>query len=70
MKINVVAFVFILIFFFFFLAGFKRKSGSAGFLDLLLYKLYACLARSRVFGEKIQGYASMSFSFNLDMSIY
>ena len=69
MKINVVALVLILIFFFF-LAGFKRKSGSAGFLDLLLYKLYACLARSRVFGEKIQGYASMSFSFNLDMSIY
>lgn len=52
-----------------YLIGFERSSGSAGFLDLLLYKLYACVARSRVFGEKVQGYAGMLFSFVLDISI-
>ena len=39
------------------LAGSQRESGCAGLLDLLLYKLYACTARPRVFGKKIQRYA-------------
>lgn len=56
-------FTFQFFYLFFFWAGFERKSGSAGFLDLLLYKLHACVAWSWVFGEKIQGYAGMSFSF-------
>lgn len=44
-----------------FLAGSQRKSGCAGLLDLLLYKLYACTARPGVFGEKIQRYAGNPF---------
>lgn len=43
------------------MAGSERKSCSARFLDLLLYKLYACTAGSRVSGEKIQRYAGNIF---------
>lgn len=53
-------------FHFSFLVGFEGKSGSAGFLDLLLHKLHACAARPGVFGEKIQGHAGIYFRyFNL-----
>ena len=37
-----------------FLVGFERKSCSPGFLDLLLYKLYARFARPGVFGKEVQ----------------
>lgn len=44
-------------------AGIERQGSSAGFLDLLLHKLYACVARSRVSGEKIQRYAGKLLFF-------
>lgn len=42
----------------YFFIGFERKGGSAGFLDLLLYQLYACAPWFGVLGEKVQRHAS------------
>jgi len=34
-------------------SGFKRKGGPAGFLDLLLHQLHACLARPGIYREEV-----------------
>ena len=38
----------------YFAAEFKREGGFAGFLDLLLHQLYACLARPGISRREVQ----------------